>query len=77
MGLQYNRSGDVIEIIERDASNSKVGSWKFNTADKKLANSVLSRLLKKYNFHPEIAPEESINAKEKDKMEFLNLDVDW
>lgn len=66
MNLFYNRSNDLIEIVERDATNQKTGSWKFNVADKKLANKILSHLIQKYGFKPEITPEESVNSKKKD-----------
>ena len=73
MSINYNRSGDIIEILERDATGAKVGSWKFNVNDKKLANSIFAYILKKYNFKPEISP----YAKPKEDGSGIDLDVKW
>ena len=72
MSINYNKTGDIIEIIERDATSQKVGSWKFNVNDKKLGNNILSHLMNKYGFSPEIKPNEFVKKEEKD---WLKMDV--
>lgn len=77
MGLFYGRSGDIIEIIVKDSSDSKIDSWKFNTADKKLGTKIMNHILRKYGFSPSVTPEESVNELTKPKNDFLNLKADW
>ena len=54
--LKYNRSGEVVEIIVREASGGKIESWKFGSNDRQKAKLVGKILLEKYNinFKPEI-----------------------
>ena len=75
MSINYNKTGDIIEIVERDASSAKVGRWCFNVNDKKLANRILSNLINKYGFSPEINPAESVAELEKKKADWLKMDV--
>ena len=76
----YNKTDDIIEIIVRDASMRKVGTWKFNTADTELGAGILRHLQRKYGFSPEIKPNENVKGKEEKKKEdksFLDMDADW
>jgi hypothetical protein len=66
-----NGEGDVLEIKEFDATMRKVGSWKFNTRDKKLANNILSYIIKKYEFNP------NIKIAEEDKDIGIDLRTTW
>lgn len=54
----------------------KVGTWKFNANDKKLASGIFTFLQNKYGFSPEIKPEDNVKSKD-DKDDFLNMNVDW
>ena len=47
--FNYNRSGDIIEIIVRDFSGAKIDIFKFKVRDKNKANYVFKTLKKKYN----------------------------
>jgi hypothetical protein len=76
MSFSYNRSGDVIEIVVRDATFKKIENHKFNSSDTKVANKILGYIEKKYGFKPEIAPDDSINA-QNDTDDFLNMKLDW
>lgn len=76
MSLFYQKNGDIIEIIVRDATMCKVGTWKFNANDKKLASGIFTFLQNKYGFSPEIKPEDNVKSKD-DKDDFLNMNVDW
>jgi hypothetical protein len=60
MSIVYNKSGDVIEITVRDATMRKVGTWKFNTADRELGEGIFRHLQSKYGFTPTIRPSENI-----------------
>jgi len=62
-----NRSGDSLEIIERDATSRKIGSWKFDCCNLKLANGIIGYLISKYGFAPRF--------KEEKKDDFLNMDM--
>lgn len=73
--MNLYKHGDVIEIIERDASSQKVGSWKFNTMDTKLANRILGSLIKKYNLAPDTKQVDETQTEKKNP--FLDLNVDW
>ena len=66
-----NGDGDVLEIKEFDATMRKVGSWKFNTRDRKLANSILSYIIKKYDFNP------NMKMAEESKAEGIDLRTTW
>jgi len=65
--LKYNRSGEVVEVIIREASGGKIESWKFTSGDKQKAKLVGKILLEKYgiNFKPEI--DRDLNWLKKDK----------
>lgn len=49
-----NKSGDSIEIIERDGTSRKISTWKFDCANLKLANNIMGYLIQKYGFSPVI-----------------------
>lgn len=66
-----NGEGDILEINERDATMRKIGSWKFNISDKKLGNSILSYLIRKYDLNP------FSNSLKEDMKEILDLKADW
>ena len=65
-----NRHGDSLEIIERDGTSRKVGSWKFQVCNIKLANNIIGFLINKYGFNPKLKMEE--DSQEKD---FLKQDM--
>lgn len=46
--LDRNYSGDTVEIIVRDGSRAKLGSWTINVRDKKRAKQVMKVLKKTY-----------------------------
>ncbi len=77
-----NRHGDVVEIIIRDNNLKKIGTWKFNTTDKKLAVGILNHIEKKYGFKPTTSYDELTNKIEKEKelkkeIDWLSLSSDW
>lgn len=75
----YGRSGDIVEIILRDYSNSKIDSFKFNAEDK-ISRDKITRILKeKYaiDFSPMIEVEESVNNDVKKEVEEKKEDKDW
>lgn len=77
MSITYNKSGDIIEIIVRDGTLKKVGTWKFNTADRELAAGIFKHLQSKYGFSPTIKPEENVPIKkEEPKKSFLKSWMD-
>ena len=83
MSINYNKTGDIIEIIVRDGTLRKVGSWKFNTSDTELASGILKHIQRKYGFTPEIKPSENVpTQKEQMKKEFKepnfwDMSCDW
>jgi len=77
MGLSYEKSGDTITIIVQDPTYRKTGQWKFNTADKELANGIFRHIQRKYGFTPEVKPAESVGEKNKVDKSWLDLDVNW
>ena len=77
MGINYERSGDVIEITIRDVTKSKIGTWKFNAADIELGSSIINHIKKKYGFSPEIKPSDNIKSKDKKESNFLDMSCDW
>ena len=46
--LDKNFQGDTVEIIVRDGSRAKLGSWTINVNDKKRARQILKLLKKSY-----------------------------
>jgi len=68
-----DRTGDVIEITIKDSTMKKLGTWKFNAADKELANGIFRHIFRKYEFSIE-KRQEKTNKVEKD---FLDMSVDW
>lgn len=60
--LKYNREGEIIEIIVRDAGGGKIETLKFSANDKKRIKYVVALLKSKYNV--DLTPK-------KDK------DIDW
>lgn len=71
---EYNRRGDLIEILIRDGSQRKIEQFKANLDDKKLCRKIISIIELKYDLSkPEINAKESINQKEKEK----NGDTNW
>ena len=83
MSIVYNKSGDVIEITVRDATLKKVGTWKFNTADRELGEGIFRHLQRKYGFSPTIKPDENIPSKEDIKKKefkepnFWDMSCNW
>ena len=85
MRTVFNRNGDVVEITIKDSTMRKIGTWKFNTADKKLGERIMKDLEAKYGFRPEISNEESVNELQKkkfhdadeDEIDWLNMKSDW
>lgn len=59
--INYNRTGDLIEINVRDFSGRKIESHTCNAKDKKKYGSILRYLKDKYGFEPLIDTEDSIN----------------
>ena len=85
MRTVFSRNGDVVEIVIKDSTMRKIGSWKFNTADKKLGERIMKDLEDKYGFRPEISNKESVNEIQKNKVkeieeeeiDWLNMKSDW
>jgi len=83
MRLVYNKSGDVIEITVRDATMKKVGTWKFNVADRELGAGIFKHLQNKYGFTPEIKPSENVPIKKEElkkewkEPNFWDMNCDW
>ena len=79
MSLSYSKIGDIIEITVRDPTFKKLGSWKFNTADKELGAGILRHIQKKYGFEPVITPSNSVGEanKEKKESDFLDMRAKW
>jgi hypothetical protein len=73
MSLSYERSGDVIEITIRDGTRRRVGTWKFNAADKELGESIMKHIRNKYGFAPEI---DKVPEKKKD-VNFWDMESNW
>lgn len=48
MWLDRKQKGDILEIILRDSSRRKIGSWVINVNDKKRARQVLKTLKLQY-----------------------------
>jgi len=46
--LDRNFRGDTVEIIVRDASRAKIGSWVIAVGDKKRARQILKQLRNSY-----------------------------
>jgi len=65
MGLDYS-NGDVIEIVIRDTTGRKTGSWKFNAADVKLGSGIINHILDKYGF-----------KENKKELDFLDMKANW
>jgi hypothetical protein len=61
MSFNYNRKGNIVEIIVRDYSGAKIEAHKCNIHDKKKYASILRYLKDKYGFEPEIDIKESVN----------------
>ena len=61
-----NNQGDNFEIIERDSTARKIGTWKFDCSNFKLANGIIGYIINKYGFKPLI---------NKPKDDFLNMDM--
>lgn len=60
--LKYNREGEIIEIIIRDAGGGKIETLKFRASDKKRQKFVISLLKSKYGI---------------DLSEKQDKDIDW
>jgi len=73
MSIFYNKSGDFIEIIVRDSTLKKIGSWKFNTADRDLAAGIFKHLESKYGFVPTIKPSENVPVKKEESKPELDI----
>ena len=68
--IEYERSGDVIEIIIKDFSDRRIDRFRFNGSDKKAFARVLKTIKDVYGFYPkfpEIEEDESINQLEKER----------
>lgn len=65
--VEYGRRDDTMEIIIRDGSSAKIETFKCNVGDKKKSEQILKTVANKYGikFYPEIAYEDSVDAKEK------------
>ena len=74
--IYSNTRGEIVEIIIRDASLSKTGSWKFNAADKRNADKIMSFICSKYGFNPKTDSTQQTDKEKKDD-DFLNMDVNW
>jgi hypothetical protein len=77
--IVYEKSGDVIEIIVRDSTMRRVGTWKFNVADRELGFGILKHIRDKYGFEPEVKPNDSVGEmkKEEKKVDWLDMDPKW
>lgn len=71
MGIEYNRSGDKVEIIIRDVNGGKIESHHCQVGDRKKYASILRYLKDKYGFEPEV---DGINGTKDLK---VNEGVDW
>lgn len=65
--VQYNRTGDIIEIVVRDCSGKRLDKFVFNGSDSKRFGRVMKILKDVYNFKPEVSHKESINELEKER----------
>ena len=70
--VDYQRSGEVIEIIIRDYSGAKLEVHKCNGADKKKYRAILDYLKDKYGFEPEVDIGE-IKDIEQEKIDWLGM----
>jgi hypothetical protein len=59
--IDYQRSGEVIEITIRDSSGAKIERHVCNMRDKKKYASILKYLQDKYGFSPETNPTSPVN----------------
>lgn len=59
--IDYNVRGDWVEIVIRDYSGKKIEKHSCNMKDKKKYAKILEYLKEKYDFYPEIEPEDSVN----------------
>lgn len=54
MGMNYKRSGDIIEIVIRDGSFAKIESRKANMQDENSARELAYWLYEKYGYKLEV-----------------------
>lgn len=66
--INYDRTGDVIEITIRDYSGAKLETHTCNAKDKKKYSAILRYLKDKFGFEPEIDIPESVNSDESNKL---------
>lgn len=75
MSINYNREGDIIEIIVRDSTGRKIEEVKCNGNDRKRYGQILIMLKEKFGFKPEIDFDESINQKK--GIDWIDTDMNW
>ena len=74
----YCRTGEQIEIIIKDANYKKVEHFKINLRDKKMCHKIFSVIEHKYGFvNPEIPHDKSINVKNQEDNNWLNMDNEF
>jgi hypothetical protein len=60
--IDYNRTGELIEIVVRESSGRKLETHVCNVRDRKKYTKILEYLKEKYGFEPLIDVKDSING---------------
>lgn len=74
MGIDYFRSGELIEITVRDYGKKKIESHTCNGKDSKKYGAIIKYLNDKYGFKPTIDLDKSINN---ENQEPNQDEIDW
>jgi len=56
--INYNRTGEIVEIIIRDFSGARIEGFKAKIKDREKVNKIMHVLKKKYDFKPEVTPKD-------------------
>ena len=73
--IRYGRKGNIVYIEIQEADGAKIDNFKVN--NQRDYARIIKMIKDKYNYSPEISPEESVNNELKEAQDWISADKDF